>query len=655
MSLRATKLQEAGLQLRLVLMVAGIVLATLVAVGLTTLTAFDRSIAPELAKRAQLIGSLVRSELQRVQSLGIPFEAMTGLDRYLLKSLQDFSEVERIAVVSESGRTIALAERPPSTGGLRLQSGSAARTGAVRLPVLEGNSVVGQVEVNLDPRVVQSRLHDIFLDVLVIGLAATLVAVELVLALIAASVGGPIERIERLLEEQANGNFQRSIPVGGIGALGRIARRLNDRAEDLALRLATLPKALKARFTETGEVLLASGRPVPMRLSQVADIRLPLFLYSAATEVASAFMPIYARSASRPDWLSAELAAAGPLLAYLAALALLSPLGGRLASHFGPRRLFLVSLPPSIVALLGMGFSESLLGIMLWRTLLAVFYATATIACQEYAMRANPTPGGIRSTGAFLRVVFAGVLCGATLGGILAGRFGFPAAFIAGATIGALSFALGSRSLQGDAGDPLAAEAPAQAPARRRPTLAATALLICVVAPMYATTAIFVWYLAPLMLAAGGAGPAEITRVVMLYYLVAVAAAPVVTHLAEGRLGERPMIGLGILGSCATLFALPPAPTSLHLMVATVALGLSHAFQRAPQYAQARRLAASAGSSPNALRTVERLGAIAGLAASALLLDTYGSRESLQALASIVLVAALAYVLIEFASRRRST
>jgi len=653
MSSRAAHLQDAGLQLRLVLMVAGIVLATLVAVGLTTLAAFDRSIAPELAKRSRLIGSLVRSELQRVQELGVPFESMSGLDRYLLKSLQNFSEIERIAVVSESGRTIALAERPAAAGALPLRAGPTDKVPPIRLPVLEGNRVVGQVEVGLDPRVVQSRLHDVFLDVLVIGLAATLVAVELVMAVIAASVGGPIDRIQRLLGEQAAGNFRRSIPVGGIGALARIARRLNDHAEDLAQRLAGLPQDLRKRLADGHGVQLASGRPAPMRLSQVSDIRVTLFLYSAATEVAGAFMPLYARAASRPDWLAPELAAAMPLLAYLTALALLSPFGGRLAARFGPRRLFLASLPPSVVALLGMGFSDSLLAITLWRTLLATFYATATSACQEYALRASATPGGVRGLGAFLRVIFAGVLCGATLGGVLAGRFGYASAFVAGAVIGCVAFALGAPSLRGDAGDPRPRQASAGSAATRPPALATIALLLCVVAPMYATTAIFVWYLAPLMLAAGGAGPAEITRVVLLYYLVAVAAGPVVSRLAESRLGEHPLIALGVLCSAGALLALSRAATPLALTLATVALGLAHAFQRAPQYALGRRLSESAGSSLGALRFVERLGAIAGLAASALLLDSYGAQQSLQALAVVVLVAALAYVLIDVTTRFR--
>src|SRR3546814_2785269 len=86
-------------------------------------------------------------------------------------------------------------------------------------------------------------------------------------------------------------------------------------------------------------------------------------------------------------------AAAAPLVLYLLAVAALSPFAAPLARRFGARRVFLDSVPPSILALVGLGFSDSVAAITFWRGVTAVFYATATIPCPEYALRAAADQG----------------------------------------------------------------------------------------------------------------------------------------------------------------------------------------------------------------------------------------------------------------------
>ncbi|HEX9905067.1 MAG TPA: hypothetical protein VGA77_08900, partial [Propylenella sp.] len=106
------------------------------------------------------------------------------------------------------------------------------------------------------------------------------------------------------------------------------------------------------RLAATVDAQIANGRPVRLRLSDFNDIRLALFLFSLATEIAAAFLPLYARAAARPYWLSPEMAAAALLALYLIAVAIVSPFGGALARRFGPRRLFLAAVPPTALALI---------------------------------------------------------------------------------------------------------------------------------------------------------------------------------------------------------------------------------------------------------------------------------------------------------------
>src|SRR3546814_957702 len=132
------------------------------------------------------------------------------------------------------------------------------------------------------------------------------------------------------------------------------------------------------------QATVAERRPLRLRLSDINDVRLPLFFFSVSTEIAAAFLPLYARAASRPEWLSPEIAAAAPLVLYLLAVAALSPFAGPLARRFGARRVFLASVPPSLLALVGLGLRDSVAAIPFWRGVTAVFYATATIRSEEH-------------------------------------------------------------------------------------------------------------------------------------------------------------------------------------------------------------------------------------------------------------------------------
>jgi predicted MFS family arabinose efflux permease len=652
-------LYRTGLRNRLIGILVAIVTASVVAVGAAAVAAFDRTVEPELVNRTRLIGSIVRSELQRALELGIPLDAIAGLDRYLSETLEKFEEVDRIAVTRVSGQTVAVIERPTAPSIFqRVDLGEVIyfRQTAFALPILVGNRLVGEITVEISPLFVQTRLRDVFLDVMVIALVATLVALELVLAVAVTSVAKPLDRVSHLLGEQREGNFLHRIRPGGLGGLGRAAVRLNDHADDLAERLAALPAAARARIEATFDARIAKGRPLRLRLSDINDIRLALFLFSVATEIAAAFLPLYARAAARPAWLSPELAAAAPLVLYLIAVAVLSPFGGALARRLGARRLFLASVPPIVLALAAMGFSGSVAEITLWRGVMAVFYATATIACQEYAIRAAADRGSARSISAFVAVVYGGVFCGSALGGVLAGRFGFEAAFMSGAAIAVLSGVLGMFAMRGRAGDAETTPAPYPGgPAPQRWFSARfLALLLGIAVPMNAATAIFIWYLTPLILAASGSGPAEIARVVMLYYLAVVLFGPTVASLSDGRIGPAPLVVTGALASGAALLLLTMWSGFWAVVAAVAGLGLGHTLLRAPLYALALRITGGPGAGLSALRLIERVGAILGLATSALLLGDIGAESSIRALGIAVLSGVALYAIVEIAGRSRS-
>lgn len=662
-----------GWRLRLVALLIPLISGTVLALGALAIGSFERAVAPELSQRTRLIGTVVRAELQRALDLGVHLDSMTGIDRYLSSTLAKFDEIEGIAVRDENGLAIAWARRslgtcePVSSAApvhSHTDTGSTApvintdtvadsllftvvQRNSYVLPILDGNRLVGEIRVDGSTDFVRTRLREVLLDVMTIVLVAVLVALELTLLLGTASVSKPLDRVFRLLDAQRRGDFSNRIAPGGLDSLVRVAERLNDYAQDLADRFAALPGPARERVRRNLEAQLAEGRPRLLRLADVEDIRPALFLFSVSTEIAVAFLPLYARSLERPGWLTPDLAAAAPLVAYLLAVGLLTPFAGRLAQRFGPRRLFLLSVPPTVLSLVGLAQAHHVVEITVWRGIMAVFYATATIACQEYALRASGDRASARPTGTFVAVIYAGVFCGAALGGVIAGSFGFQAALLGGAAIAVLSGIVGAALMRGPSGD--AGRQVGNPPSQARgaaPRLRLLALLFGLAVPMNVATAVFVWYLTPLMLTMAGSGPSEVARVIMLYYLAVVLIGPAVTTLSDASVGPRPLAVGGAALAAASLLSLSLWSGFWAIVIAMAGLGSGHALMRAPLYALAQRLDPR-GAAITPLRVTERFGAIAGLGACALLLPSAGGDTAIRATGILACAGLLGYLVVE--------
>src|SRR3546814_17084287 len=102
---------------------------------------------------------------------------------------------------------------------------------------------------------------------MVIALVATLVALELTLAVTLSSVGKPLDRLFRLLAEQSDGTFLHRLRPGGIASLARAAARLTDNAAHLAARLRALPTELRDRAHGLIQRPVSKSRPSSPRAS----------------------------------------------------------------------------------------------------------------------------------------------------------------------------------------------------------------------------------------------------------------------------------------------------------------------------------------------------------------------------------------------------
>jgi len=609
-----------------------VVIASLVTMCLAIVEVFDASIEPELAKRSQLVASYLSNDLEHALNLGIPLDAIGGVESVITSRMSPFEEIDHIAIVAENGRTIAEATRSLSTPTMTERAAALGlHDGLVNVtPIYRGNARVGEVSVTTNLGLMRAKMHDVVLDVMVVALVAVLLGFELVQWVVAGAVAKPYDRVHRVLIEQAAGRFQRIVPETSAGILRRIARRLTDRAIDLAGaagKQARLPAVQQAYFV---------------------DIRLPLFLFSTATEIGGAFLPIYARDAGAPDWLSPEMAATAPLIMYLASMAIVAPIGGRIVERIGPRRIFLSVVPLTALTCVGIAFGQSTLSIAAWVGAMAFLYALAMIACHTYVIRTTPSGQDAKAMSAYIFVSIAGAFCGSALGGVLADRIGAGPTFLFGALVALLAGALGATTIIRSTKPQAApAQTPEAAPRNRKAAILLNgrflALVLGIAVPANLGMSVFIWYLVPVVLEQFGARSADIGRVIMLYYLIPLLIGPAAARLADGRLGCVPLLIAGMGMSGAALTALAYAPGFWPMVAAVAVFGFGGALCEVSQHAHAIRIAVASGNPAAlqtgfaALRLLERVAAIGGLLLGASLATTYGYSVAIGAVGAAML------------------
>ncbi len=536
--------------------------------GALTLRNFNDALEPELERRASLIGETLRDDTERALGYGIPISALRGLDEYFQLFLDEFPELDYLALTN-GDRTLALAsaaDRPdapdlalPSPIDFGEELGS-----VVHVFPLDPDDVAGGAAVlGVDPDYVRSRLTDLALDVGVILVVAVVIAMEITIALDSRLASSPTVRRER-----------RRNPV---------------------------------------------------------DARLILLTFAVAEELNKSFLPIFVRAADNPTGLAPNLAISLPIITYLLVVAIASPWAGQLVLRFGERRLLLVGLTAAAGSHLGMVAATDVVQIAALRGLTGFGYAAATIASMEYLLERLSPGNRARGVGVFVTVVMGGTFAGTALGGIFADRLGYDAVFLISFGLVALTGVLAMRLLEPGMSRPDTSAASLRlrdiVTVIRRPRLAA--LIAGVTIPMNVLAAAFLWYLVPLSLDELGSSASTIARTLMVYYLMVLLGTPVAGRLST-RFTPSTTVGLAGAISGGVLLVLWASTSTFTVLVAVLVVGIAHAAIRGPQLALGMELAQEevAGVGRDAvlaaMRSLERVGSLIGLVVIAVLASEFG-------------------------------
>ena len=387
--------------------------------------------------------------------------------------------------------------------------------------------------------------------------------------------------------------------------------------------------------------------------------RLPLFLFVVAEQLSTSFIPLLGRDLARhgPGMLTPDLLAALPIAAFVAAVALATPYGGRLTAQRGPRVAVLLGGGIAGVGYLGAALATELSQFALARVFCGVGYALLTIACQTQMALAAKQGRLARTLGGFTGTVMTGAVCGTALGAVIADRLGYAATFLASAGLVAVVLLLALRAIPRGMTDLAAGGRGVLAGARAAFGHARfTALLLLAAVPAKLVLAGVIFYLAPLALRDLGLSQAAIGRNVMLYGLCMLPAIALGGWLADrARSGGGLIWGSAVLNGAA-LLAMPLLPEAAALPIAIAVTGAAQGLASAPMLAAAA--VGAGGSTPlllSFLRLGERVGSVIGPFAAAWLLAQGDPVWAMGVLGAATALAGLGYAAVIHAGRRRPT
>lgn len=610
-----------------------LLLTLLVMFGETLLAVrpFDEAVRGDLQSRASTVAQALSDDIGRLIDEGVPLANIHGLEEGSSHFLKRFEELRYIVILDLQGRSVMSLnpagrklddiQKQRADGSTESLAEDLVESGPyldLRRPVLSQGKAVAQIHVGISADFALTQAKELYADILVIFFIAALLITEALLVVFALNVNQPLQRLQDVLSAGAAGTFARSTAISAGSEINRVRRAVANVVNPLVDRFKGRAEAPGLRFVDG-----AAATPV-----EPNAIRLPLVFYFFGTELSRSFFPLYVRDLYQPvPWLSEEVAIALPMSLWVAALMMVTPLGGKLIDRFGVRGAIAAGMAPSSIGLAITALAQDFTQLCIGRIVTAAGFGIVTVSAIIFISRGASGGRSTRDMSVFVGASATASICGVSVGGILSDHFGPRVTFLI-----AVAFVLTALGL-------LFAQVPAlageRAPAKKKTSFAdygrilmrprVTGFVLLAAVPVRLILTGFLFYTTPLRLAAADFSEASIGRVMMAYFIMLSLATPLVAWASDRWKSHRTMlVAAGLTsGAGACLFGL--ASDVVTIVAAVALVGLGQALASAPLLA----LAALQFPDENArfgnatmvafFRIVERIGSISGpLVAAAL-------------------------------------
>ena len=611
-----------------------------------TVVHFNAGLRPYLVDKARAVAVSVQQDIEYAISIGIPFDKIRGLDKHIESLIKEHPEVRAMQVVSGpemsafndmvKGDTennykavdyrIANLIVTVAAGFSTILSLDGSDDEMISVEVVNDGIVFAHVVPVIDENYLNGKMTSVFFDTLVILIAVSLVALEIVVVLSASQLSEPFRVAELALNRRAAGDLRQYQSGMGNGRLANFIRTLNTYNATLRDKLKSALDSVKdvgrreklSELSERSKLFVTDAR----QQASIMDARIPLFVFCFAEELQKSFLPLFvAEFYSENDLFSRDIMMGLPISAFMFVIAVFTPFAGKLVDKFGNKPLFLAGLVPAIGGYLMCYLAQSGNDILLGRSMTAIGYAVITISCQSYIASVVVVENRARGMAVFVGVLMSATMCGTAIGAILADWLGFKAVFLFAIGFALVAALLGWGMLSTDLPEPELKKTPVNLSKSPIATLLRNSqfvliVLFCAIPAKVILTG-FLYLFVPIYLASLEATQSEIGRVMMLYSLIIIPLSPFASGFAD-RLGKNLwMVIIATIASGIVLLGLYQNASVAMVLGVVAALGGVHAFLKAPLIVAAME---AAEKSPDItrtgalslLRTSERIGSVIG-------------------------------------------
>ncbi|MBR9873524.1 MFS transporter [Vibrio sp. J1-1] len=642
---------------KLLPLIALLLILAVALLGTLSVRYMSQFIEPEIVNRTQLIGKIVNSDIQRAVNAGIPISKITGAEEYLSALIQDFKEVSYIGIFS-NGNAIESGNKESSSFSTTNISQN-----DLQYIINSADRSVGKIIIDIDSDFIRKQFNEVYLDIIVIIIVTTMITFESMVVMIWRTVTSPIMKLHTLASQQAMGDFSKFVISKSNNSFGHIMDVLSQRSFELyrlsRQRAVSPPPANRYHLSTLhhgqNQYHTEQTKPQLLTFSHLNDIRWPLFLFIAADELPLSFFPLFTRAAENPwDWLDQSIIISLPLVGYLIAIFICSPISKRLTLMLGHRKLLLWAMVPAVFIQIGLYFSTSVTEIIFFRTLSGFGYAIATLTYQDYVIDMISPQRRTQSLGNFTAVLVGGIFCGTATGAILADRLGQHSVFLISSVLVALACLLITLLLPANTASTVNRqhqEFKLSSIVRLLTNKRFFSFVVGIAMPCNVIMQAFVAFIVALYMNQLGASTAETGRTLMGYFLMTYFVAPVSTKYSEHKVSPTNITIIGATVTGIALLLAGIATTQQEFLLAVLGVGLGHGLVRSHQLPVLVQLTESSLAKISqyvvlgATRTIERGGSIFGLLVAAWLSGAVGYPRTIILLGTLSLCGVLLFSL----------
>ncbi|MYD76023.1 MAG: MFS transporter [Gammaproteobacteria bacterium] len=667
------------------MMGGAIMLVSQIVISWIALKGFEEELGPELNQKASAVGRALSTELTyAINELGIPPGKLVGVSEYFQHILESNFDIQYLALVDNPSGVMfehsvpdKLLDQFPATlheSDGSHNSHSIRDIGGYldhRFPIHFKGDSSAALHVGVSSGNIRQQLATIFFEVIAVIVVSMVITLELLTMFMSRRILDPTAHLQKVLEAGSKGKFSYRLSLRArneiglmVSSLNRLLYHLEQRYQDfqfelrelrdaqidprISQKIAALKTQASKRYGFTDQFSVIEKTP--------ALIRVPFFLFIFSEELSRSFFPLFVSGFIPVEpALSYEMMISLPITLFMVAAVVATLLAGNLTHRLGCSRLFLIGIGCAFAGYCGTFLSDNYTELIIWRCLNGVGYGLIFNACETWIALHSRAGNRAHSASAYVGAIFAGYVCGPSLGGMFADHVGQQTIFLISAGLSVLSGYAAYRLLASSSSGPgkNAGSAPNARVFGMRPwaILFSDNLFISTILTAISTRttlSAFLFVLIPLYLNELGHSSTQIGQMMMLYGVIIVIGTPATSRLADkiGKYFTMTVMGatLSGLGLLATL-ASDHLGDSRAVLISIVAVGLGHCLILSPRYAIMQQIVyryrhlIESSVSIGIYQFVDRIGLIIGPLLAAILIQQMPYANAIAAIGAIVLVA----------------